>query len=120
MHSPLRLLIADDDPVMRMLLGAVVGADPAITLVAEAADADEAIALAEQHAPDVALLDVEMPGGGGLRAAREIHASQPGVRLLALSAHETEEARAAMREVGVSDYVVKGAAPDEVLRALKG
>jgi DNA-binding NarL/FixJ family response regulator len=120
MHGPLRLLIADDDPVMRMLLGAVVGAEAGIELVAEAEDADEAIALAERHKPDVALLDVEMPGGGGLRAAREIHARQPAIRLLALSAHEAEHTRASMEQAGVSGYVVKGAPPGEVLRALTG
>ena len=105
---------------MRLLLGAVVGAEAGIELVAEAGDADEAIALAAQHVPDVVLLDLEMPGGGGLRAAREIHASQPAVRLLALSAHETDEARAAMAAAGVSGYVVKGAPPEEMLRALRG
>ena len=120
MDSPLRLLIADDDPVMRMLLGAVVGAEAGIELVAEAANADEAIALAAEHRPDVALLDVEMPGGGGLRAAREIHASQPAIRLLALSGHATEAARRSMAQAGVSGYVVKGAPPAEVLRAVKG
>jgi DNA-binding NarL/FixJ family response regulator len=120
MHSPLRLLIADDDPVMRMLLAAVVGAQAGIEIVAEAADADEAIALAERHQPDVALLDIEMPCGGGLHAAREIHARQPSIRLLALSAHQSDEARATMEEAGVSGYVVKGAPPDEVLRALTG
>jgi DNA-binding NarL/FixJ family response regulator len=119
MDAPLRLLIADDDPVMRMLLGAIVRADPGLELVAEAEDAQQAIALADRHEPDIALLDVEMPEGGGLRAAQAIHQAHPHVRLLALSAHETDEARAAMREAGASGYVVKGAAPAEVLEALK-
>jgi DNA-binding NarL/FixJ family response regulator len=119
MDARLRLLIADDDPVMRMLLGAIVRSDPSIELVAEAEDADEAIALAAERRPDVALLDVEMPGGGGLRAAQEIHAQHPQIRLLALSAHETGEARAAMENAGASGYVVKGAPPAEVLQAVR-
>jgi DNA-binding NarL/FixJ family response regulator len=119
MNGPLRLLVADDDPVMRMLLGAMVRADPDIELVGEAEDAEQAIALAALHQPDVALLDIEMPKGGGLHAAREIHARHPTMRLLALSAHESEDARAAMREAGATGYVVKGAAPAEVLAALK-
>jgi DNA-binding NarL/FixJ family response regulator len=119
MNAPLRLLIADDDPVMRMLLGAIVRADPSIELVAEAQDADEAIRLAAERQPDVVLLDVEMPGGGGLRAAREIRAENPTIRLLALSGHETGEARDAMREAGASGYVVKGSPPGEVLSALR-
>jgi DNA-binding NarL/FixJ family response regulator len=120
MNGPLRLLIADDDPVMRLLLGAIVRADPELELVAEAHDADEAIALAAEHRPHVALLDVEMPGGGGLRAAREIHARHPEIRLLTLSAHEDAETRDAMAAAGASGYIVKGAAPADVLSALKG
>ena len=120
MNAPLRLLIADDDPVMRMILGAVVRGDPDLELIAEAQDADEAIALAATHRPDVALLDIEMPGGGGVRAAQEIRALHPDTRILALSAHETGEARTAMEQAGASAYVVKGAPPAEVLGALKG
>ena len=119
MNAPLRLLIADDDPVMRMLLGAMVGSDPEIELVGEAGDAEEAIALATLHEPDIALLDIEMPKGGGLHATREIHARHPGIRLFALSAHESGDAHAAMAEAGATGYVVKGAAPADVLKALK-
>jgi DNA-binding NarL/FixJ family response regulator len=119
MNDPLRLLIADDDPVMRMLLGAMVRADPGFELVGEAEDAEQAIELAALHQPDVALLDIEMPKGGGMRATREIHARHPSIRLYALSAHESEETRAAMREAGATGYVVKGAAPADVLAALR-
>jgi DNA-binding NarL/FixJ family response regulator len=120
MNVPLRLLIADDDPTIRMLLVAIVKRDPSLELAAQAQDADEAIALAAEHRPDVVLLDIEMPGGGGLRAAREIHARHPEIRLLALSGHETDEARTAMEAAGASGYVVKSAPPEEILRALKG
>jgi DNA-binding NarL/FixJ family response regulator len=116
----MRLMIADDDPVMRMVLGAIIRADPSLELVAEAEDAEQAIALAAEHRPDVAILDVEMPKGGGLYAVREIHAHHPGIRLPAFSAHETDEARSAMQQAGATGYVVKGAPPAEVLRALKG
>jgi len=119
MNAPLRLLIADDDPVMRLLLEAIVRSDPGLELVGEAEDPEEAIALAEHHRPDVALLDVEMPKGGGLHAAREIQARHPGIRLLALSAHESDDMRAAMHAAGATGYVVKGAAPADVLNALK-
>jgi len=115
-----RVLIADDDPVMRMILAAVVNAAPDLELVAQAVDAGEAIAFAAEHAPDVALLDIEMPGGGGLHAARAIKAAAPATRVLALSAHDSDEARAAMADAGADGYVVKGAAPDAVARALRG
>jgi DNA-binding NarL/FixJ family response regulator len=115
-----RVLIADDDPVMRMLLSAVINADPALELVAAAADATQAIALAGEHTPDVVLLDVEMPGGGGPHAAREIRANQPGARILALSAHETGSAREEMDEAGADGYVIKGTPPGEIAKALRG
>jgi DNA-binding NarL/FixJ family response regulator len=118
-HVP-RVLIADDDPVMRMLLSAVVSGDPALELVGQAEDADQAITMTSALRPDVILLDVEMPGGGGLRAARAIKEDAPGVRVLALSAHDTDDAREAMREAGADGYVVKGAPPADVAAALRG
>jgi DNA-binding NarL/FixJ family response regulator len=114
-----RVLIADDDPVMRMLMGAVLSRDPEMQLAGEAEDAIEAIAAAERLRPDVALLDIEMPGGGGLHAAREIQAKCPETRVLALSAHQTDAARDDMAAAGAVGYVVKGAPPDEVLQAIR-
>jgi DNA-binding NarL/FixJ family response regulator len=114
-----RVLIADDDPVMRMLVGAIVARDPDLTLAGEAADADEAITAAARLQPDVALLDLEMPGGGGPAAARGIRERAPGVRVLALSAHEADAAREEMLAAGAVGYVVKGAAPDAVAAAIK-
>ena len=108
-----RVLIADDDPVMRMLLAAVINNDPALELVAQAEDADEAIALATETTPDVALLDVEMPGGGGPRAAQEIRAQAPQTRILALSAHEHAE-------MDADGFLQKGTPPADVARALRG
>jgi DNA-binding NarL/FixJ family response regulator len=114
-----RVLIADDDPVMRMLMTAIVARDPELTLAGEAEDADAAVAAAERLAPDVALLDLEMPGGGGVAAARAIRERAPGVRVLALSAHAEEAARAEMTAAGAVGYVVKGAPPEEVVRAIR-
>ena len=114
-----RVLIADDDPVMRMLMGAIVSRAPELTLAGEAEDADAAVAAAERLAPDVALLDLEMPGGGGPAAARAIRERVPGVRVLALSAHEDDAARAEMAAAGAIGYVVKGAPPDELVRAIR-
>jgi DNA-binding NarL/FixJ family response regulator len=114
-----RVLIADDDPVMRMLVGAIVARDPELTLAGEAEDAEAAVTAAERLAPDVALLDLEMPGGGGPAAARGIRERAPGVRVLALSAHEVDAAREEMRTAGAVGYVVKGAPPAEVVAAIK-
>lgn len=114
-----RVLIADDDPVMRMLVTAIVARDPELTLAGEAEDADQAVAAAERLAPDVALLDLEMPGGGGPAAARAIRDLVPSVKVLALSAHEADAAREEMTAAGAIGYVVKGAPPDAVAAAIK-
>jgi DNA-binding NarL/FixJ family response regulator len=115
-----RVLIADDDPVMRMLLSAVINAAPDLELVAAAEDATQAIELANAHTPDVVLLDVEMPGGGGAHAAREIKAAHPAMKVLALSAHETGPARDEMQQAGADGYVIKGTPPAEIAAALRG
>jgi DNA-binding NarL/FixJ family response regulator len=114
-----RVLIADDDPVMRMLVTAIVARDPDLTLAGEAEDADQAVAAAERLQPDVALLDLEMPGGGGPAAARAIRDRVPSVKVLALSAHEADAAREEMTAAGAVGYVVKGAPPDAVAAAIK-
>jgi DNA-binding NarL/FixJ family response regulator len=114
-----RVLIADDDPVLRMLVGAIIARAPELELAGEASDADEAIAAAGRLQPDVVLLDVEMPGGGGPRAAEAIRDALPDVRVLALSGHEAGTARDAMTAAGAVGYVVKGAPPDDVVRAIR-
>jgi len=68
--TELRVLISDDDVMIRDVLEEVLNAEADIAVVAVAGDADEAIRLAERHRPEVAVLDVRMPGGGGARAAR--------------------------------------------------
>jgi DNA-binding NarL/FixJ family response regulator len=115
----IRVLIADDDPVMRMVLGAIAGREPDLELAGEAEDAEQAIVLAAELKPDIVLLDVDMPGGGGAHAARGIRAQLPHVELLALSAHTSEHERAEMLAAGATGYVVKGAPPDEIARTLR-
>jgi EAL domain-containing protein (putative c-di-GMP-specific phosphodiesterase class I)/ActR/RegA family two-component response regulator len=96
----------------------LVAMDPFIDLVGTARDASEAIDLAELHEPDVALLDVRMPGGGGSRAAREIRRRSPQTRIVALSATTDPRSVASMVRSGAVGYVGKDRSADEVLRAI--
>jgi DNA-binding NarL/FixJ family response regulator len=110
------LLIADDEPLVRAMLLAQL--QPDFEVVAAASDADEAIALAREHQPDVAIVDVEMPGGGGLRATREIRACSPGTAVLVLSSDESDAGVLAMLQAGAVSYFRKGLAADALSSAL--
>jgi DNA-binding NarL/FixJ family response regulator len=116
---PIRVLIADDNESVRQALTHTLAAEPEFELVGAAKDADEAIELARQHKPDVALLDVRMPGGGGQRAATGIGRASPQTVLVALSAKAEAESIVDMFEHGVPEYVAKGATTAEVKDALR-
>jgi DNA-binding NarL/FixJ family response regulator len=112
-----RLLVADDDLVVQSTLASRLSGD--FDIVGFAVDADEAIAMAELHTPDVALIDVEMPGGGGLRATSEMHARVPGTAIVALSSDESDAVVRAMLQAGAMAYVRKGTTGDELIAILR-
>ncbi len=117
--SALRLIVADDDPVSRLMLGAIVKREPGFELVGEAADANQAIELALRRRPDVVLLDVDMPGGGGARAAVEIREGLPEVRIVAISADDSQGSQYDMMRAGAVGFVIKGSSDDEILRVIR-
>jgi EAL domain-containing protein (putative c-di-GMP-specific phosphodiesterase class I)/DNA-binding NarL/FixJ family response regulator len=114
----IRLMLADDEGQVLEAMSALVSTDPLIDLVGTARDAAEAIDLAELHEPDVALLDVRMPGGGGSRAAREIRRRSPETRIVALSASTDPRTVVSMVRAGAVGYVGKDQSADDVLRAI--
>jgi DNA-binding NarL/FixJ family response regulator len=117
--SELRVLISDDDVMIREVLKDVLDAESDIAVVAVAADVDEAIRLAEHHRPAVAVLDVRMPGGGGARAAREIARCSPGTAILAFSAYADRASIAGLAAAGVTEYLVKGAPNAAIVEAVR-
>ena len=119
LQSPLRILIADDEPEMRATLAGLVATDPGLELAGVAEDADEAVEVARVTLPDVALLDVSMPGGGGPRAAVGIRWRSPRTNLVAFSMHDDKAAIVDMLRAGAVGYVVKGASCEEILDALR-
>jgi EAL domain-containing protein (putative c-di-GMP-specific phosphodiesterase class I)/CheY-like chemotaxis protein len=114
----IRVLIADDEPRLRGALADLIASEETMRLVGSAGDAEEAIALAEVIRPDVAIVDVKMPAGGGPRAARGIMEASPDTRVIALSAHEDRETVLEMLRAGAVSYLVKGTAPDEIVRSI--
>jgi DNA-binding NarL/FixJ family response regulator len=117
---PTRVLIADDDPMMIEALADLVASRPFLLLVGVAADGEQAIAIACRERPDVALLDVRMPGGGP-ETARGIRACSPGTAIVALSAYRDRESMEGMRDAGTREYLVKGSATiDAIVSAIRG
>ena len=114
----IRVLIADDEAALRHAMGELVQAEPGLELAGSAADAAEAAALAGETRPNVAVLDVRMPGGG-LEAARLIAEASPETAVLALSAYEDRATVIAMLQAGAVGYLVKGVPPEEIVDAIK-
>ena len=115
---PIRILIADDEPALRDALADLLAHEDGVVLVGEAGDADQAIELADSRRPDVALVDVSMPAGGGARAAREIIRVSPETRVIALSAFEDRPTVLAMLRAGAVGYLVKGTASEDLLGSI--
>ncbi len=115
---PIRILIADDEPALRGALADLLAHEDSLVLVGEAADADQAIELAVSSRPDVAIVDVSMPAGGGPRAAREIIRVSPATRVIALSAFEDRPTMLEMLRAGAVGYLVKGTAGEDLLGSI--
>lgn len=114
----IRVLIADDEESVLDVLSALMAAESDLEVAASARDAETAIQLATREQPDVAILDVRMPGGGGPRAAREILRRSPASKVIALSAHEEVDSVLEMLRAGALGYVVKGDSTDAIVRAI--
>lgn len=117
--KPLRLLLADDHTLVRAGLRALLDGMEGVSVVAEADNGEQAVALALEHAPDVALLDITMPGINGLQAAQRILAQLPQTRVVMLSMHSSEEYVNRALALGVAGYLLKDAATLELKAALE-
>jgi EAL domain-containing protein (putative c-di-GMP-specific phosphodiesterase class I)/AmiR/NasT family two-component response regulator len=117
--DPIRVLIADDEPALRGALAELLAHEDHVVLIGTAGDADEAIQLADVSRPDVALVDVKMPAGGGPRAAREISRVSPDTRVIALSAFEDRPTVLEMLRAGAVGYLVKGTGADEIVGSIE-
>jgi len=103
-----RVLIAEDDPIMRTALGELVQSRAGLELAGVAGDADQAADLAAALRPNVAVVDVRMPGGGGIQAAQSIRRRSPQTRVVAFSAYADRGTVLQMLRAGAAEYVVKG------------
>lgn len=124
MANPVRVLLADDHALVRKGFRRLLEDYPEITIVGEAATGREAVELAAQLLPDVAVLDIAMPEMDGLEAAAEIKHMHPAILVLMVSMHADNAYQRSAREVGASGYVLKSSAEldlhDAILRIVRG
>jgi EAL domain-containing protein (putative c-di-GMP-specific phosphodiesterase class I)/CheY-like chemotaxis protein len=114
-----RILIADDDANIREALRELLESEDGLEVVGVAENAVEAVEMAARERPDVAILDVKMPGGGGPHAARGILVESPQTRIVALSAYGDRASILEMLSAGAAAYLVKGSMPDEVTQTIQ-
>lgn len=115
----IRVVLADDHAVVREGLKALVNAHPDMCVVGEAADGEAAWRAAKALAPDVLVMDLSMPELGGAEATERVRRDCPGVRVLALTVHEERLYLTQLLRAGASGYVLKRAAPADLVRAVR-
>ena len=116
---PIRILIADDHGVIRAGLRALLEDIPDITVVGEASDGGEALAKAVELKPDILLMDLSMPNMGGIEATLQLSQREPKVRVLILTVHEEESLLKEVVRIGAAGYIVKRAAQEDLLHAIR-
>ncbi|MCG0239857.1 MAG: response regulator transcription factor [Firmicutes bacterium] len=119
MPEPIRVLIADDHEVVRRGLRSFLATEPEIAVVAEAADGEAAVRLAEAHRPDVVLMDLVMPGLDGVEATRRILAVSPESRVIVLTSYPDDERVVPAIRAGALSYLLKDVAPDQLIAAIR-
>jgi DNA-binding NarL/FixJ family response regulator len=116
--GPVRVLVADDHPVVRAGLRALLSAEPGLAVVAEAGSGEETVLMARQHQPDVVLMDLRMPGAGGLAAIRQLAADQPGARVVVLTTYDSDADILPAVEAGAAGYLLKDTPRDTLVGAI--
>ncbi len=119
MTAPIRILIADDQELIRYGFRLVLDSDPALDVVGEAADGAGAIDAARRLRPDVVLMDIRMPGVDGIAATSAITAELPDVRVLALTTFDLDEYAFGVLRAGASGFLLKDTKPAELIAAIR-
>jgi NarL family two-component system response regulator LiaR len=118
-EQTIRILIADDHPVVRKGLKALLNTEPGLEVVGEAADGEQAVTKASTLKPDVILMDLSMPRKDGVQAISEIRQEVPGVKILVLTSFAEDRRIIAAIEAGALGYLLKESSPHELVRAVR-
>ncbi|MDX1687764.1 MAG: response regulator transcription factor [Candidatus Promineifilaceae bacterium] len=119
MEERIRILVADDHPVVRDGLVAILSTQSDLQVVAEAGSGREVVERATQTRPDVVLLDLEMPDMDGVEALRRLRADNPDARVIIFTAFDTDERILAAVQAGAQGYLLKGAPREELFNAVR-
>lgn len=114
----IRVVVADDHPVVRQGLVTLLTSLPGVTVVGEAADGIEAVELCERHQPDVVVMDLNMPRLDGIEAARRVIAASPHIGVLVLTMFDDDASLFAALRAGARGYILKGAEQADIARAI--
>jgi len=117
--TPIRIMLVDDQPLLRMGFRMVLDAEDDLSVAAEAGNGEEAIALAASERPDVILMDVRMPGMDGIEATRRITAASPDSRIIILTTFDLDEYAFGGLRAGASGFLLKNAEPSELVAAIR-
>jgi len=115
----IKILVADDHPMLREGLVAVLATQPDFDILGEAADGEQTVRLAQSLEPDVILLDLEMPGTDGVAALRELHNTGANVKTLVFTAYDNDERILGALRAGARGYLLKGASRRELFSAIR-
>jgi two-component system, NarL family, invasion response regulator UvrY len=115
----IRVLLVDDHALVRTGIRHILDEAPGIEVLAEASSGEEAVDLARSEKPDVILMDVNMPGIGGLEATRKIAAAAPDVKVIVVSVHSTDPYPSRLLEAGAQGYLTKDCSGEEIVTAVK-
>lgn len=119
MSNEIRIVLADDHPIVRRGLRLTIESDPRLQVVAEANDGEEALAQIQAQRPDVTVLDIDMPRLDGFGVARALQQARLAVEVVFLTLHSEEDMFQAAMELGAKGYILKESAVDEIVQGIK-
>ena len=118
-QKPLKILLVEDDELFRLGLSVRLQKEPDLTIIAEAEDGETAVELAERHPADLVILDVGLPGIGGIEACRQLKQQQPNLPVLVLTSRNQPALIARLVEAGAQGYCLKGVAAETLILAIR-